>query len=419
MASTSEETTPASAEAQQPEKKNNKKYRKDKPWDHDGINHWMIQPFDPETDSSGPFLEESKFSMLFPRYRESYIREVWPAVTKALGKVGVDCVLDLIEGSMTVRTTRKTRDPFILFKARDLIKLLARSVPFAQAVKILEDDMQCDIIMIGGFVRNKDRFVKRRQRLIGPNGATLKAIELLTECYVLVQGNTVAVMGPYKGLKVTRRIIEDCMNNIHPVYSIKRLMIQRELAKDPALANESWDRFLPEFRAKAQPKQKKPTIVKKSKSLFPALPQPRKIDLELESGEHFIKLEQEKQQHRANKSARKADAAHEEGDEDETPRETRKRERAERTEKRKESFKAPAEDQSRVKTSRFDHSQISETRTAGEIASSIAEKLKSKDKGKEKKKSHSEEKVKKKSKDRFDDKKSKKKEKSSKKHRRQ
>lgn len=49
-------------------------------------------------------------------------------------------------------------------------------------------------------------------------------------------------MGPYKGLKTVRRVVEDCINNVHPIYHIKTLMIKRELAKNPEMANENWDR---------------------------------------------------------------------------------------------------------------------------------------------------------------------------------
>ncbi|KAF2803213.1 eukaryotic type KH-domain (KH-domain type I) [Mytilinidion resinicola] len=267
-------------------------YKKDKPWDTDDIDKWKEDAFKPEDNIGGTFAEESSFMTLFPKYREVYLRTAWPLITRSLEKFGIACTLDLVEGSMTVKTTRKTFDPASILNARDLIKLLARSVPAPQAVKILEDGVACDIIKIRNLVRNKDRFVKRRQRILGPNGSTLKALELLTECYILVQGNTVSAMGGYKGLKTVRRIIEDTMANIHPIYAIKELMVRQELAKDPELVGENWDRFLPNFKKRSLSRRQVPFKVSdKSKKPYTPFPPPQeksKVDLQIESGEFFL-----------------------------------------------------------------------------------------------------------------------------------
>lgn len=237
--------------------------------------------------------------------------------------------MDLMEGSVTVTTTKQMRDPYAIVKGRDVVKLICRGVPYQQAIRILSDDnVSSDVIKIGRLVTNRERFVRRRQRLLGSGGSTLKAIELLTDCYVLIQGNTVAAIGPYKGLAAVRKVVVDCLqNNIHPVFNIKRLMIQKELAKNPELADKSWDRFLPKLpkpekkqvqRAEkraaesvsnagpsatvseapvpsAEPavtkhhKKRKPKV-QKEYNPFPPEPTPSKIDLQLESGEYFRNL---------------------------------------------------------------------------------------------------------------------------------
>lgn len=99
-------------------------------------------------------------------------------------------------------------------------------------------------------------------------------------------------------------------------------MIKRELAKDPQLANESWDRFLPKFRKhhlktsektarknerlkeKNEARQaaglepigpgKKEAPAKKVYTPFPPPQQPRKVDLQLESGEYFLKAHEKR-----------------------------------------------------------------------------------------------------------------------------
>ena len=54
-------------------------------WDHEGIDHWKVEPFQEEDNPNG-MLEESTFATLFPKYRETYLREVWPLVKQKLGE---------------------------------------------------------------------------------------------------------------------------------------------------------------------------------------------------------------------------------------------------------------------------------------------------------------------------------------------
>merc|ERR1712066_633499 len=115
---------------------------------------------------------------------------------------------------------------------------------------------------------------------------------------VLVQGNTVACLGPYQGLKQVRKIVVDTLNNIHPIYNIKALMIKRELMRDPKLKNENWERFLPKFEHKNLSKRKQPFKRKdKSKKPYTPFPPPMpesKLDKELASGEYFLKEKEKK-----------------------------------------------------------------------------------------------------------------------------
>ena len=73
-------------------------------------------------------------------------------------------------------------------------------------------------------------------------------------------------------------------------------MIQKELAKDEKLKAEDWSRFLPTFAKKNVPR-KKPAGPKKEPRVytpFPPAQTPRKVDLQLETGEYFATEDQRK-----------------------------------------------------------------------------------------------------------------------------
>ncbi|CAH8626295.1 ribosomal RNA assembly protein krr1 [Schistosoma haematobium] len=250
---------------------------------------WKEPKFTPEDNPHGRLFASSSYTTLFPKYREKYLSEIWPALRRIMMEHHIRVEIDVAESTMEVRTTPRTFDPFIILKARDVIRLLARSVPMEQAIRVLDDETFADIIEIN--LTNRERFVKRRNRLIGHDGETLKALELSTNCYIVVQGKTVSVVGRYNDLKEVRRIVQGCIyDNIHPAYSIKRLLIIKKLSMDPTKQNISWDRFLPKMKKKVLSRRRKPHKVRKKKEYnpFPPPPVQSKIDIELEKGTYFL-----------------------------------------------------------------------------------------------------------------------------------
>jgi hypothetical protein len=115
------------------------------------------------------------------------------------------------------------------------------------------------------------------------------------------------------------------------------LMIKRELAKDPQLATENWDRFLPKFKKNnVKKKAAKPKREKKEYTPFPPAQQPRysfatqrrtrtrtrtrcliwlcgdrvrsKLDMQLESGEYWLTEAEKKKQKDKEKAQKKWEA---------------------------------------------------------------------------------------------------------------
>lgn len=185
---------------------------------------------------------------------------------------------------------------------------------------------------------------------------TLKALELLAECYILVQGATVSVMGNFKQLKIVRRIVLDCMANIHPIYHIKELMIKRELMKRPELANESWDRFLPQF-LKRNPKKKK-TVKKEEKEYnpFPPEQKPRKIDMLLESGDYFMQENKDKSKKKIKDKVKKINKIADKEEGIFEGKLQRQEEREEKKKIKKNRLMAPEEREIKVKENRHEPS---------------------------------------------------------------
>lgn len=238
----------------------------------------LEKPFD-ESKIKHPFIEVSTFETLFPRHREQYLKSIETYAVKACEEKKIKFEIDYNSQTMRVFTTNKTRDPYVIVKASEMIQLLGRGVSLENAVRILEDGVACEILPTKILCANEKVFEGRKHRLANPK--ILKSLELITKTHVLVSNKTVCIVGEYRGVYEAKDVVIKCFENVHPAFELKRLIIKKKLARNNQEGD--WERFLPVIK-KSHSKKK---ITGRSEGGLPEEIRERKDDLAMQTGEFF------------------------------------------------------------------------------------------------------------------------------------
>ena len=113
------------------------------------------------------------------------------------------------QGIVTITAPENTEDPVLAWKARDIVRAMARGFSPKNAFYLIDDDMQLLVISLRDVVGSSQNQMKRvAGRIIGENGRTRRVIEQTTETKISVYGKTVSIIGMNPGLDYARRAID-------------------------------------------------------------------------------------------------------------------------------------------------------------------------------------------------------------------
>lgn len=147
-------------------------------------------------------MEEMKVSVKVPMDRVGVI----------IGKNG--STLKELQEKTKTRMSVEENDVLIegkslyVWKARDIIRAIARGFSPVRAMRLLKDQYMLDIIDLSEYLPTEKAIKRVKARIIGKNGRTRELIEEHTGVFVSVYGKTVALIGSMEGLDVARRAVE-------------------------------------------------------------------------------------------------------------------------------------------------------------------------------------------------------------------
>ena len=147
------------------------------------------------------------------------------------------------EGTVTISSTGESEDPVLAWKARDIVRAIARGFSPKNALTLIDEDMMLLVISLRDAVGTSPNQLRRvAGRIIGESGRTRRVIEQITGTKVTVYGHTVSIIGYTPGIDYARRAIDMLISGAphSAVYSQLERM-RREMNRQQSELWESTD----------------------------------------------------------------------------------------------------------------------------------------------------------------------------------
>ncbi len=169
---------------------------------------WVSQTFK-NNNFFSQIMDEFQYELKMPRDRVAVLIGKKGEIKKELeNNTHTKITVDSKEGDVFVRGN----DALSLYTAKEIITAIARGFNPDIAQSLLKQDYCFELIRTDDFVKSKNSQLRLKGRVIGKEGRSRKAIEMLTETYICVYGKTIGIIGLTEDVANAKRAVESLLS---------------------------------------------------------------------------------------------------------------------------------------------------------------------------------------------------------------
>ncbi|MEA1993475.1 MAG: KH domain-containing protein [Euryarchaeota archaeon] len=108
----------------------------------------------------------------------------------------------------TVKISKESMDdPLAVWKARDIVKAMARGFSPRKAFQLFKNGKILEIIDLKQYIKTKKELLRKKGRVIGKNGKTREYIEEMTGAYVSIYGKSISFVGEFEDVYDAKKAV--------------------------------------------------------------------------------------------------------------------------------------------------------------------------------------------------------------------